>query len=265
MARVKKIVYYDDLLNDEFSGTHIKRKPLGKRFKYIHRNPIWKFFSYATYYLLALPILWVVSKIGWGVKVAGRKQLKKLPLGGYFIFCNHTQIGDGFFPQCFISGLRRNYIISNDDSVSIFGLKNFIMMLGNLPLPDTPEHTKMFMDAVEYHYHRGCAITIFPEAHIWPYSTRIRPFGPQSFTYPAALLAPVVASCVTYEERKIFRFLPPRVVIHVSSPIFPDPALALPERAAELQKAVYNYMVDTASSLENVEYVEYRPREKGKE
>src|SRR5574344_1421890 len=114
MARVKKIVYYDDLLNDEFSGTHIKRKPLGKRFKYIHRNPLWKFLSYLIYYTLALPILWCVSKIGWGVKVVGRKQLKKLPLKGYFIFCNHTQIGDGFFPQCFISKLRRNYVISNE-------------------------------------------------------------------------------------------------------------------------------------------------------
>ena len=262
MARRKKIVYYDDLLNDEFSGTHIKRKPLGNHFKYIHKNFFWKFFSYLIYYALALPILWVVSKIGWGVKVVGRKQLKKLPLKGYFIFCNHTQIGDGFFPQCFISKLRRNYIISNDDSVSLFGLRNFIMMLGNLPLPDTPEHTKMFIDAIEYHYKRGCAITIFPEAHIWPYSTRIRPFGSASFTYPAALNAPVVAACVTYENRKVFRFLPPRVVIHISTPIYPNPDLALPERAIDLQKSVYNYMVDTASSLENVEYVEYRPRPK---
>ena len=130
MARRKKIVYYDDLLNDEFSGTHIKRKPLGNHFKYIHKNFFWKIFSYLIYYALALPILWVVSKIGWGVKVVGRKQLKKLPLKGYFIFCNHTQIGDGFFPQCFISKLRRNYIISNDDSVSLFGLRNFIMYAG---------------------------------------------------------------------------------------------------------------------------------------
>ncbi|MFA6620654.1 MAG: 1-acyl-sn-glycerol-3-phosphate acyltransferase [Bacilli bacterium] len=262
MARRGKIVYYDDLLNDEFSGTHIKRKPLGNHFKYIHRNWLWKFFSYFFYYCLALPILWLVSKLGWGVKVVGRKQLKKLRLHGYFIYCNHTQIGDGFFPQCFVSGLRRNYIISNDDSVSLFGLRNFVMMLGNLPLPDSPEHTQIFIDAIEYHYKRGCAITIFPEAHIWPYSTRIRPFGPQSFVYPASLLAPVIATCVTYEERKLFRFLPPRVVMHISSPIYPNPDLALPERSAELQKAVYRYMVDTASSLENVEYVEYRPRNK---
>ena len=116
-------------------------------------------------------------------------------------------------------------------------------MLGNLPLPDTPEHTKMFIDAIEYHYKRGCAITIFPEAHIWPYSTRIRPFGSASFTYPAALNAPVVAACVTYENRKVFRFLPPRVVIHISTPIYPNPDLALPERAIDLQKSVYNYMI----------------------
>jgi hypothetical protein len=48
-------------------------------------------------------------------------------------------------------------------------------------------------------------IMIFPEAHIWPYSTHIRPFGDESFVYPAELGAPVLAIATTYRPRKIFK------------------------------------------------------------
>jgi hypothetical protein len=73
-----KTVYYDDLLNDEFSGTKIRRIPLPKKFKFVHKNPFWKACAWFVYYGLAVPILWFVGKIGWGVKVYGRKNLKLL-------------------------------------------------------------------------------------------------------------------------------------------------------------------------------------------
>ena len=61
-----KTVYYNDLLNDEFSGTKIKRKPLGPRFKYVHKNPFFCFFAFLFYRVVAIPLFFFVSKIGYG-------------------------------------------------------------------------------------------------------------------------------------------------------------------------------------------------------
>ena len=70
--------------------------------------------------------------------------------------------------------------------------------------------------------------------------------------------------CVTYEEHKILKFLKPRAVVHISNPIYPDMSKPLGERTHELREAVYNFLEDTASSLDNVEYWRYvyKPKEK---
>ena len=38
----EKIIYYNDLKNDDFSGTNIKIKPLKDSYKYLHKNPLWQ-------------------------------------------------------------------------------------------------------------------------------------------------------------------------------------------------------------------------------
>jgi 1-acyl-sn-glycerol-3-phosphate acyltransferase len=252
-----RVVYYHDALNDDFAGTRIKRKNLPPRFKYIHRNPLWVALSWIFYYGLAGPILWCATKVVYGLKVVGRKKIKKTHLSGYFIYGNHTQVGDAFFAATNVTPPRRTYIVANPDAVSIPMIRSFVMMLGCLPLPSTVEEREKFISAIEFRYHKGDAIVIYPEAHIWPYCTRIRPFADQNFTYPAKLSAPVYAMCTTYEERRFLKFLPPRAVIHISDPIYPNSGLPLGERAHELREAVYAYMVDVSSSLDNVEYVRY--------
>ena len=140
-----------------------------------------------------------------------------------------------------------------------------LRMLAAIPLPSYPEQVEPFNECIRRRYRRGEPIIIFPEAHIWPYCTRIRPFPEQSFTYPAQLGAPVFGMCVTYEEHKIFKSRKPRAIIHISDPIYPDMSKPLGERTALLREAVYNYMEDTSASLDNVEYWRYVYRKKEEE
>jgi 1-acyl-sn-glycerol-3-phosphate acyltransferase len=256
--KTKRTIYYKDYNNDDFAhDIGIKWKPLPEKMKFFHRNPFFSFFGSLLYYFLALPILWLYSKIKFGVKVVGKKKLKRAHIKGYFIYGNHTQEADGFLNQVFVSNPRRTYVVCSQDVVCIKGIRNLVMMLGAIPVPARPSEAKKFIDAIEYHHKKGDVIVIFPEAHIWPYTTLIRDFPDASFSYPAQLNAPVVAVCSTYEERKFFRHRPPRLVIHVSDPFYPNPALPLGERVHELRESVYNYMVDVSSSLDNYEYVHY--------
>jgi 1-acyl-sn-glycerol-3-phosphate acyltransferase len=253
----QRVIYYSDPLNDDFANNHIKRRPLPDNFKYVHKNPVWKFFSALIYYVLAIPILWLVAKLHYGLKVVGKKKFKRCHLTGYFVYGNHTQDADGFFATVDITAPIKTYIVANQDAVSLRGLRWLIMMLGCLPVPETPKQKENFIAAIEYRIKRGDAVIIMPEAHVWPYCTRIRPFPDSPFTYPAQLLAPVVPLCTTYEQRKFFKNLPPRPVIHIGDPVYPDSTLPLGERAHQLREACYNYMEDVSSSFDNYEYVRY--------
>ena len=47
----KKIIYYTDLINDDFAFTGISTKKLTSTFKYVHKNFLWRFLSFVLYYL----------------------------------------------------------------------------------------------------------------------------------------------------------------------------------------------------------------------
>lgn len=257
----KKVVYYTDLLNDDFAGTGLETKPLKANYHYVNKNPVYKFFSYLIYFLIAFPILYVVGKVWRGVRVKGKKNLKVLKGQGAFFYGNHTQIVDAFMVQAYLVPTRRTYIIADRAAFSIRGLRWLLKMMGMLPIPGNGEETSEFLKAIEYRHSRTDHIVIFPEAHIWPFYTGIRPFKGNSFIYPARLLAPVVPMCVTYRQRKIFKNATPRMTLHVGEVIYPDSSLPLPERCKALRDKCYAYMVDVAGDLDNYEYIEYRKKE----
>lgn len=265
----KRIIYYSDFNNDDFAKNKIKVKPLPENFKYLNkRNVFIRFFATLLYRLIAIPAAWVYSKLIWGVHVSGKKRLKKAHIrGGYFLYGNHTQEADGIIPHGVIANTKRVFTVCSQETLSIPGIRTLVTMVGALPVPSSPKQTQNFLNAMKYYYKKGGVILIYPEAHIWPYATLIRDFPDASFTYPAQLNAPVVAFCNTYKKRKIFRKLPPKIVTHISAPIYPDTSLPLGERIHNLREQVHDFMVDVSGSLDNYEYVRYvyRPKKENED
>ena len=256
MKKKRRYIYHD-LLKDDFAGTSINAKPLPENYSYLVKDPFSIAFGFLFYWGIAKPLLWLYGKLFMGVQVKGRKNLKKVKHQGYFYYSNHTQIADGWAMQAYVSCGKRTYIVANQDATSIPGIRHLVKMIGCLPIPANLNETKKFIDAVETLIKKGKAISIYPEAHIWPYYTHIRPFNEDSFVYPAALNAPVIATCTTYRRRKIFKNLPPKITIHVSKPFYPNEHQSIPERKKDLRDRVYEYMVEMSCSEENVEYAEY--------
>jgi len=259
----KKTIYYRDLLNDDFAGTKITTQHLDENFVYIHRNILWRIASFFIYYFVAIPVLFLTAKLALGVKINNRKAIRKVRGKGYFIYGNHTQTMDAFIAQVLIARPRRTYIIANPDAVSIPGIRALVMMLGCLPLPSTVGGARQFLEAVKYHIDKRHAVLIFPEAHIWPYATLIRPFTSNSFRYPAQLNAPVVPIATTYKKRSgLFRHcLRPKMVITIGEPLSPDLSLSLKDTMQRLRDQTFDFMVRRASSADNVEYVRYAKAE----
>ena len=242
----KKTIYYTDSLNDDFAGNNIKTKVVDKDFKYVH-GKIWHAISFMLYYVVALPIVWFYMRVILRAKFVNKKAVKKLGKTKYFLYGNHTGIIDAYTPNV-ISMPRKNKIIVGPDTVSIKGLKNLTQMLGAFPIPSGLGGMKNFMNALT-HYQKSYNFTIYPEAHIWPYFTGVRPFLDTSFSYPVKFNAPVVAFFTAYSKPKGFlSFLrKANVTVYVSDPFYPNPNLSLQDAKKELRDKVYNFMVEKSA------------------
>lgn len=253
------IVYYADELCDEIIDFKIKPIKIDEHYKYIHTNPFHRFWSFFTYRILATPIVSIYFKMFKRVKYENTKILKQYKTQGYFIYGNHTnQFSDGFSPTiiCFP---KKPHIIVNPDNVSIPFWGRFTRNWGALPLPDTINATKNFNKAIEYTLQKNNPILIYPEAHLWPYYTKIRPFDSKSFRYPVIYDRPVFIFTTTYHKRKHSK--KPKIIIYVDGPFYPDQSLDKKTAMQKLRDQVYEKMSKRAM-LSDYEYVKYIKKEK---
>ncbi len=259
MPKEKKVIYYDDALNDDFAGTNINKTVVDETFPYIHTGFIWNILAFIVYYLIAFPLVWFFERAIMGIRFVNKAAVKKCRDTPYFLYGNHTGWYDAFTPNL-ISLPRRNRIIVAADTVSIKGLRSIVQMLGAVPIPTTAHGMKKFVQAVD-HFHRRCNITIYPEAHIWPYYTGVRPFPDVSFGYAVKHNSPVFAFFTAYTAPKgIFSWLrKANITVYVSDPIFPDESLPPRQARKDLRDKVYAFM-EEKSKLSDYEVCRYMPR-----
>ncbi len=260
----KKKIYYTDEINEDYALLKIDTKKVDGSYKYEHGNAFWKLGAFILYYIVAIPLVWLFEKIVLGVRFVNKGAVKKLK-NGCFLYGNHVGFYDAFTPNL-ISVPRRNMILVGPDTVSIKGLRTVVEMLGAVPIPTGFSGMKSFLKAVEGHHIKGRNITVYPEAHIWPYFTGVRNFSDRSFSYPVKLGAPVVAFFTAYSKPKgIFSFLrKANVTVYVSEPFYADDNLTDKENQKMLRDKVYNFMLEK-SGYSDYSVIEYIKTEKTEE
>jgi len=253
----QQIYYYSDELNDEFSKAKIIPKNINGNYKYLHKNIFWNLAHFLVQNVLSVPIKVLYAKIKFKVKYIGKEKLKKYKRQGYFVYANHTQsFADTFLTSNAIYP-KRNYLIVNPENVSIKGLGNFVQMFGAIPIPNNKEGMKNFLKAIEYHIKKGRSITIYPEAHIWPYYTKIRPFKNVSFRYPIELDKPAFCITNTYQKRGKNKV---KITSYIDGPFFADKSLkTIKEQKQDLRDKIYNKMVERSLNS-NYEFIKYVKR-----
>ena len=118
---------------------------------------------------------------------------------------------------------------------------------------------KNFINAIETHIDKCHPITIYPEAHIWPYYTKIRPFKAVSFKYPIQYNKPTFCMTNTYQsygknKNKV------KMVTYIDGPFFPNTSLSLQEQKMDLRNQVYNCMTNRSKNS-NIEVIKYKLKE----
>ena len=261
--RAERVYAYSDPLNDDFAGTNITTCRVGKEFRFVRSSLLWRAVSFVVYYVIAFPIVWLVARLYLGLRFENKKVLRQLRGKGFFLYGNHTQILDAFLPAI-AAFPRRAYIVAGPDVVSIPGIKYLVMMLGALPIPTEMSAMRGFLDAISLRYRQNACVAMFPEAHIWPYYTGIRPFPDTSFRYPVKENAPAVAMVVTYRKRKgLFRFLKrPAITVSFSEIMMPDRSLTPRKAQRALRNRALAFMEAVAGSKDQICYIryEYKPK-----
>lgn len=258
MKETRKVIYYSDPLGDEFSTAKITPKRIDGNYKYIRGGPFKRFTHFFWYRIVGVPLAKIYLKIKFAHRIENRAALKPYKKTGYFIYGNHTQdIADALIPT-FVCAPKDVYVIVHANNVSMPFLGRVTPSMGALPLPDDKEATRNFLQAVTTRIKQGKTVCIYPEKHIWPYYTDIRPFESGPMRYPAKLLTPVFCFTNTYRHRRRGKGV--KIVTYVDGPFFPDETLSTAERREQLRLAVYSAMKNRAKNS-TVKVIEYKERE----
>lgn len=251
---MKKVIYYHDELNEEFSTAKITARKIDAEYSYEYDTPRKRAAHVFWYRCLIRPLARLYMKLVWHHRIVNREVLRSVAGEGFFLYGNHTHpIADAFMPSmvCYPADA---YVIVHPANVSMPVLGRITPSLGALPLPDDIGAARHFVKAVRGRIQEGGCVAIYPEAHIWPYYTDIRPFADTSFRYPVQCGAPVFCFTDTYQKRRFGRL--PAIVTYVDGPFYADADATAKEQKAQLREQVYRTMKER-SRCNNVERIKY--------
>ena len=240
MKKKEYYYYYFDERNDDFAENNINGKQTPENYKYLPKNIFYRILKPIVYYLVLPIVSLAVTFMGVRIKNAkvinNRKDRKK----GFFIYSNHTGSVRDVFSAPKISFPRQCYAVANPDAISIPGIKLLVKFLGVLPVPSSVKTYGNFKAAIDEVYEKGCAVSIFPEAHIWPKYNEIRDFSDVSFYYPLELDAPCLVKTTVYIKKKNGKVKPCMIC---DGPFYPDKTLPRREAQAKLRNQVRDTMI----------------------
>lgn len=253
----KRVIYYENELEDEFSKGGITARKIDGQYEY-EGGMGRKLGRVFWYDCIAKPFAFLFLKIKYRHRIVNKECLKQTKGAGFFLYGNHTNaVADALIPTriCRPTGV---YVIVHPDNVSMPVLGKITPCLGALPLPDDKEAMKHFQTAISHIVKKGQCITIYPEAHIWPYYTKIRNFKDNSFHYPVQYKLPVYCFTNTYQKKG--RRKTPQIVTYVDGPFYADENLPAKEQRKQLQQQTLASMKKYCENS-NVEVIQYRKKE----
>ncbi len=253
MKKEPKVIFYTDELNDEFSGTSFVPRKIDEKYPY-EGGLSRKIGHVFWYHIIAIPLAYLFLYVRFRHKIINRHLLKEAK-GAYFLYGNHTQhLADALIPTI-IARPDDMHVIVHPDNVSMPFLGKITPCMGAVPLPDDGKAAKNFMKFMKNTVEAGKPVAIYPEAHIWPYYTGIRPFKNASFGYPIQYGVPVYCFTNTYRERKHFGRV--QIVTYVDGPFYADESLTKKEQKEKLRNQVYETMCERSKNnqLEIIRYV----------
>ncbi|MFL2028419.1 acyl-phosphate glycerol 3-phosphate acyltransferase [Loigolactobacillus zhaoyuanensis] len=250
----EKVHYYHSL-TDNFVVSKNQNYTLAADYSWSQSGKLFYFKAIIITFLAKL-ISWFYCHC-WARPTIVNRQLLQTYAAGFFLYGNHTHPqGDVFIPYNLLRHRSLNFLVS-PANLGVPLLGSWLPYAGGLPIPNTLHQLGRFQAAIYQRIASRQGVVIYPEAHVWPYYTQIRPLPLAAFHYPISAQAASFCMTTTYQKRRWRKR--PHTTVYIDGPFYPQADLSAKQQQVQLQAEITACM-QKRSQASNVEYVQYQSR-----
>lgn len=182
---------------------------------------IFKLFSRLFYFVIAIPLLFIWTRLVMNVRIKGGKNIRGIK--GALTVCNHVHfldsalVGLALFP-------RKIVFPTLPQNLNTIWPGKIVHLLGGVEVPGNVKELKLFFDEMELLLLKGRIVHFFPEGELIPYDTKLREFKKGAFYLAALARVPIVPMSIKFQRPKgLYRFIrrKPVMRVYVGKPIQP--------------------------------------------
>jgi len=213
------------------------------RYRFVNRNIFFRFCSTLLFYIIAIPLLDIVSLLFFGLKIKGKKNLRYLK-GGAVTVTNHFHVLDSPMVACSLFP-RRPFFATLKSNLEIPVVRRLVRLLGGVPIPESPKALHAFMESMRAELENGRIVHFYPEASLWPWHDALRPFRNGAFHLAVKSGVPVLPMVFTFREAKgpLSRMRKkPLVTLNIGEPSYPAEHGSDRERVQKMRSDVRDTM-----------------------
>lgn len=168
---------------------------------------LFSFFSNILYYMIAFPVLKILTKIVYDLKIEGIENIRNIDTPVVSV-SNHVLVLD-----CAMVGLaygrKKVFYTTQEESFEIPFVKNLIKLLRAIPIPKSVGAKKDFIQRLDGILNEENCVHFYPEGVLLPYCKTIRAFKKGAFSFAVRNNTLVVPMVFHFREpvgiRKIFK------------------------------------------------------------
>ncbi len=217
---------------------------INEKYEYVSKNKLFNLFSNFVYYIIAYPILKIITKLVYDLKIEGKENIRKIK-GGAITVSNHVLVLD-----CAMVGLacgkKKIYYTTTEDSFKIPFVRKLIKSLRAIPIPKGIKNKEQFIKSIDNLLKENKLVHFYPERALFPYYKEIRHFKNGAFTIAVKNNVPVIPMVFTFREPKGIRKVFKRkkdVTLTVLEPIYPsNENMDTKAKVQRLKEETYNKM-----------------------
>ena len=215
-----------------------------ENFVFVNRNIFFRLSSTILFYIIAIPLLKILSILWFGLRIKGEKNLGYLKSGAITV-ANHMHALDSPMIACSLFP-RKAHMATLKSNFEIPIIRWLVRMLGGVPIPETPKALYSFMESMREELDKGRIVHFYPEASLWPWHSELRPFKNGAFNLAVRSSVPVVPMVFKFRDAKwpisMIR-KKPLITLEVGSPIYPHEEGTNKQRIIMLRDKTHEYMV----------------------
>jgi len=220
-----------------------------KRLNLIKPNIFMKLGSFFLY-IIAILVLPIIHHFMYGLKIKGKKNLKKLKNSGAIITPTHNVTMDcSITARSVCYPYKLGYFLTHEKNLNIPFVSCLMRMLRTFGLPDSLSMKRECFKYIENLLSQKKWVIIYPEGDLENYKHNLDSFKSGSFKFAVKINVPIIPVVYCYRKAKgVYKLLGrkrPLITGYILEPIYPNTSLPINESTLKLQEQCETLMNET--------------------